>query len=184
MYIFFIILGILALLLLFFTERKWLRKLSVAISILSFIGLGWIGYSDRKKSDQLQIQANNLRDKLDYSYVAQLNHSGFQTGNSGAGFATEIYYRLKPLIIKDSPIQVEINCLASSSINILTDIINYDPKFPFSYLYRAQCKKHLNIEDWQPDIDKAQKILLITTKLAGHSGDHDQALKFIENQKY
>lgn len=66
-YIFFVTLGIVSGIIQYFIERGWLKKTLVIISLLSFTGLGIIGYFDVKQNAKLQSQVKLLSGPVKYT---------------------------------------------------------------------------------------------------------------------
>jgi hypothetical protein len=69
---------------------------------------------------------------------------------------------------------------SSASIEAYTKAVNFDPKFPFSYFYRASCNRLNNADRWQKDVDTTRRLFHITTQIPGHNQNHDEILRMLD----
>lgn len=114
----------------------------------------------------------------EYSYIAALNLEGseFRAGR-GLTLSGGLPNLMKDVFIEDGD-QVRFKC-GPEFQEIYKEVIEIEPKFPFSYFALADCRKLLGKDDWVEYAEKAVKILQITTQIAGHKAEHDQVLEIL-----
>ncbi|MFA5318677.1 MAG: hypothetical protein WC323_04400, partial [Patescibacteria group bacterium] len=124
-----------------------------------------------------------LKEQLDYSNIAKLNAVGLDfIVSPPLRHETPISTILKPVMLIENDL-IKANC-SQAAFKAFEQVIKLEPMFPFSYYYAGTCLKKMGVSDWKSYIDSAHKILVITTEIAGHNINHDQALKdILENYK-
>lgn len=119
--------------------------------------------------------------KLDYSYVASLD---------ATGKPFEVVYPLivETVISKILSPYVQVSATSTNAdcslrgVEAYKRVISIEPKFPFSYYFLASCEKIYRKSEWKADMKKSLEIFQITTQIAGHNMQHDQALDDIHNR--
>lgn len=191
MYIFFFIVGFLALSGQLFAEGGFFRKGLVMLSIFSFLGLGYLAYQDVKTIETLNFQLTTTKENLDkmkkYEYISRLTH----TGSEQIFFYASNPYRplipqgLPEILIGSYETTDELGSIAYKcnidSQKKYDKAIKFNPDYPFSYLALAYCKKQIGEKDWFSYANKAMEIFGITTEINGHNSEHDVALKILQN---
>lgn len=76
LYIIFLVIGISSGIGQFFIEKGFIRKFLAGISLISFVGLGWLSYIDRVNSDQIQerLRASEASSSLLETQTTQLKN--------------------------------------------------------------------------------------------------------------
>lgn len=123
----------------------------------------------------------DLREQIEYSYVATLD---------ALGKSYEVTYPL----ISETPISkilstyIHMNATnttsdcSDSAMRAFRNVISLEPKFPFSYYFLATCEKLAGSLVWKSSMLTALNIFQITTQIAGHNVNHDQALNDIHTR--
>jgi hypothetical protein len=143
---------------------------------LALLGLGLIGIAltaDRYFQDQRKAQQT-----LEYWEVARLNAFGLHFIGGDLEDHTELNHIIGAYI-HDKNGKVVWDC-TSESIQAYRKAMTFDPKFPFSYFYRATCNKVRNAGQWEQDADIAQRLFRITTQISGHNQNHNEILRMID----
>ena len=190
MYILFFVIGITALLGQFFVEKGIFRKGMIVLSVASFLGLGYLAYQDAKAIETLNTQLTSANQDLDklkkYEYISHLTHTGSE---QIFFYASDPNHPLIPqglpeiligtYVATDEFGSIAYKCDAPSQKKY-DEAIKFNPDYPFSYLALANCKKQNGGQDWLNDANKALEIFKITTKIGGHSSEHDVALEVLQ----
>lgn len=196
MYILFFVIGLLALLGPIFVERGVFRKILIVLSVVSFLGLGYLAYRDARVIEMLTGQLASANKDLDrlkkYEYVSHLTHTGseqifFYTSDPNYPLIPQ---GLPEILIDTYEVTDEFGSIAykcdAASQERYSKAIKLNPDYPFSYLALAHCKKQSGAQDWRGYASKALEIFEITTKIGGHHSEHDVALEVVQkliNQK-
>ena len=111
-----------------------------------------------------------------YSYVAQLDRFGnIVQGDSGVGLSTGISNILSGT--QGNPYKCD-----EKSQEKYKQVINKEPKFPFTYYALALCyEKDYNLK--KDNFQKAFDIVRITTQVSGHNIQHDSLLQILMDNK-
>ena len=137
-------------------------------------GLAGVGLTaDRYFADQTK-----QRETLEYWEVARLNAFALHFIGGNLQDHTELNNIIGAYIHNQNG-KVVWDC-SSASIEAYTKAVNFDPKFPFSYFYRASCNKLNNTDQWQKDADIAQRLFRITTQIPGHNQNHEEILRMLD----
>jgi len=137
-------------------------------------------YSDSIKSLlELKInQLDNLNTQFVYEPISKLNIFGSERSiTSGVpGSDVELYKRMMTIIDQTNKPYPKVN---SESKELLNEVIDLYPNFPFGYFCRAFIKKK-NKELWESDAIKAVEILEYTTKIINHKSDHSMVKSILD----
>mgnify|MGYP001572373929 CR=1 FL=1 len=160
---------------------------AISLFVLGIVGLIIsipVYVSDKNERMELSNKIDNsnpvkLKKLFDYSNIAKLNALGLDfIVVPPLEHETEISTILKPVIYIGKN-QMSSKC-DKSAIDAYNKVIKIEPMFPFSYYYLGTCKKINGLPDWKSHTDSAREIFEITTQIAGHNPNHDQALKDIK----
>jgi hypothetical protein len=153
----------------------WTQKTFPIRLALLVLGLAGVSLAaDRYFEDQ-----NRQKETLDYWEIARLNAFALHFMGGDLQDNTELNNIIGSYIHLNQNNKVTWDC-NSTSIAAYTKAVDFDPKFPFSYFYRASCNRLNNADGWQKDADTARKILRITTQIPGHNQHHDQILRMLD----
>jgi hypothetical protein len=164
----------------FLADRSHWRKILLVIGIVAAALSGLQAYTNRERADVLQNELGALQQKQEYWEVARLNVLGVHFVGGDLVDHTGLNDIIGPYVRFGANGKVEWDC-SPSSVDAYSAAIKYDSKFPFSYFYRASCYSITNANDWHRDIETARSILVTTTQIPGHLGNHDEILKMIDN---
>ena len=162
----------------FLTDRSHWRKILLVIGIVAAALSGLQAYSNRQRADSLRNELGTLQQKQEYWEVARLNAFGLHFIGGDLQDHTELN-NIIGAYIHDQNGRVTWDC-SPTSIEAYTKAVNFDPKFPFSYFYRASCYRLSNATEWQKDADTAQRLFRVTTQIPGHNQNHDEILKMLD----
>ena len=123
-------------------------------------------------------RSTRAQETREYWEVAHLNMVGLRFVGGDLEDHTTVNNIIGAYVRPNSEDKVVWDC-TPASIEAYGNAIKSDAKFPFSYFYRASCAKVSNTGEWETDADQAKKILLITTRIPGHTGNHDDVLKML-----
>ncbi len=143
-------------------------------------------YSDKAENlalkDSIEKSAPaQLQKKIDFSNIASLDDVGKPFTTTGPiGVETGLSKILAPYIHEDNS-HTKIEC-TPEAISSFAKAIDMEPKYPFSYYYLASCEKIKGSIVWNSHMKRALEIFEITTQIAGHNEEHDQALKDIHTR--
>ena len=152
----------------------WTQKTLPIRLVLLVFGLAGVGLTaDRYFADQTK-----QRETLEYWEVARLNAFALHFIGGDLQDHTELNNIIGAYIHNQNG-KVVWDC-SSASIEAYTKAVNFDPKFPFSYFYRASCNKLNNTDQWQKDADIAQRLFRITTQIPGHNQNHEEILRMLD----
>ena len=157
----------------FFDEKKPWSKWLFVLGIVG-VTISCIQFAFEKKD------SSNIENDLTYADIAKLNYLGLPplVAGNGMTISSPLSSLLQPLIVNTSPLRVD--CSKPNVTDVLNQAVAMNPKFPFSYYYRALCERLLMLP-WKSDIASAKRILLITTTIPDHNPNHDEILKAIND---
>ena len=145
------------------TEQEALRTISTEVRTL------------RERTSQLEHGQQGLSQ---YSSMAKYNVLGL-TGIAGVGLKenSPIARALKGAYIKvetETEPEYQPQCDVQG-LALFVSVAREFPDFPFSHWALAHCLKRLGNPQWRIHAESAMNILQHTTRISGHSPDHDQA---------
>lgn len=173
------VLAILALIITYrLTDRSFWRIVVLSVGIIGAVLSFVQSYRNGERAANLQDALGALWLQQDYSSVSRYNAFGL------LGLArpplTE-HSSLNNIIgnyLHEVPNNIVWDC-TPEAVKAYTQAIKFEPKFPFTYYYKAGCEKEGSAADWQHDLDTARTILKITTQIPGHHPHHDTVLQWI-----
>ena len=130
-------------------------------------------------------QANKSRELLialrDYSYVARLDFTGRELTSPGSGLEENT-----PIIkLLEGTYDIQGNCGVPNcdevALTKCQEVIQIEPKFPFSYYAIAVCLFQKGDDSWRDYADKALEIFHYATMIAGHHPNHNQAQRVLKS---
>jgi hypothetical protein len=163
----------------FLTDRSHWRKILLIVGILGAALSGLQAYNNRQRADGLQNEVGTLQQKQEYWDVSKLNALGL-TGIAGPGLVE--HTAINNLIGRHVKLEPKfwVDCLPEAT-TAFEAVIAMNENFPFTYYYKALCSHANQREGWQRNLERARRILRITTTIPGHNQNHDEVLKIIES---
>jgi hypothetical protein len=159
----------------FLTDRSHWRKFLLIAGIIGAVLSGLQAYRSRELATQ----------QVEYWDDARLSGSGFEyVGSRDTGILVNsaIMTMIAPYVhdidINSANFGGRWDC-TPAALDAYNAAISHDRKYPFTYFYRATCRKAAGADDWSHDIQTARCLLLITTRLPGHNPNHDGLLERI-----
>ena len=134
----------------------------------------------------LRERASKLEGELDgvkrYGSVAKINAfglSGKYGPGSGITETTSLSRALEEAYVwkEDGGRERAYPRCDSTGIAAFRRATEINPNFPFSYWALALCAKKAGDKEWRTLAERAVTILDHTTQIAGHNGNHDEAMK-------
>lgn len=132
--------------------------------------------------DDIAEQKHTISSLRDYSHVATLDCLGHPPG---LGFGSDVTFRSQLTAMfegtyttKDKQIFMDRDSLAEAKYR---EVIDKYPNFPFAYYYVALCLHQKNDSGWRQYAGTAVNILLSTTMIDGHNGNHDEVLQKLQS---
>lgn len=138
-----------------------------------------------KKIENLKIEVQKVRD---YSYFATFDFKGNnilvsnQHEKAYLTITTELYLLMHQILIFEDEKSAFSNFKIkqdNKTLVLINTVINRYPNYPFGYYVKYLWLKSNNQKSWIDFAKQAKSIFEVTTKISGHSIDHDDALKII-----
>ena len=167
MKIVFIVFGLLALVGQFFTEKKYLGRFLLVLSIISFSGLAYQSWKD-------------LDDIKNYTEAATLNFSGY-AGNHGTHISTTLSKQISTIAYLGADKKIHFDC-GTTSFATRYEVKKEYPFYPFTYFREAACLQYKDLATWRDEAKQAISIFEITTSIGNHNTDQDAALRALREE--
>lgn len=168
-----------------FAKEKKTTKILAMISIISFIGLGYISINGenaiKKLKKEMETTEKNLDIANEYSTVKRLTQGGwYQTGpTSGFANSTRISKLMGEILVYDEEKkEYEDYCIDEDNINKIKTITEIEPLYPFSYKMLYVCTGEEKYRS--AAIQHLENIVLVED----HLPVHNKVLEDLKNSKY
>lgn len=170
------------------SKTQWIMVAGVLVSILGIFGAGF--YSGTKVDNRNAIASPviiespnstvNFLEGKDSLLREYLDMSRFYLNGADILVKSPLVYQGDLFNILQ-PALVEVEGGTSfkcdlDSLQIYRKVINFEPRFPFSYFMLSDCMRRLGQDGWVSYAEHAVKILEVTTSIAGHRSEHEEVL--------